>query len=63
MAKQRKKRKPDVRQQLERDLESIKMLLVLLVNKFGVEQKKIAEALGVSESTLSKMLNPKKYKS
>jgi DNA-directed RNA polymerase specialized sigma24 family protein len=49
----------------ERLLESmdiIKRLLILLVDKFGVEKSDIAKALGISQGRLSQILNPKKYK-
>lgn len=63
MAKRKKEQKSETRQSWEQDIELIKMLLVLVVNKLGVEKKEIAKALGISEATLSKMLNPKKYRS
>ena len=44
------------------DIEVLKMLMILLVNKMGVDQKDIAKALGISEGRLSQILNPKKYK-
>ncbi len=46
----------------EKDLQCIKLLLVLLANKLGVKNKEIAKAMGISESSLSKLLNPAKYK-
>ncbi|MGA2173330.1 MAG: hypothetical protein ABSG82_10040 [Sedimentisphaerales bacterium] len=48
--------------QLEGNIECIKLLLVLLANKLGVEKKEIAKALGVSGGRISQLLNPKKYK-
>ena len=48
--------------QLEDNIECIKLLLVLLANKLGVEKKEIAKALGVSAGRISQILNPKKYK-
>lgn len=43
-------------------LNEIKNLLILLLDKFEVKRDKIAEVMGVSEASLSKMLKPKKYK-
>ena len=44
------------------DINTMKILLILLVDKLGVDKINIAKALGVSTSKLSKLLNPKKYK-
>jgi len=63
MAKKGAESKGNEKEAWENDLEVIKMLLILLVSKSGVEQKEIAKTMGISEGTLSKMLNPSKYKS
>ncbi|MGD0551498.1 MAG: hypothetical protein ABSB25_02475 [Sedimentisphaerales bacterium] len=47
--------------QLEEDLKYIKLLLILLANNLGVKNKDIAKAMGISEGSLSKLLNPGKY--
>ncbi len=54
--------KSDVKEGWKEDIEVLKMLMILLVNKMGVGQKDIAKALGISEGRLSQILNPKKYK-
>ena len=54
--------KSDVREDWKQDIEILKMLMILLVNKMGVDQKDIAKTLGISEGRLSQILNPKKYK-
>ena len=54
--------KKDNKQELAENINMIKMLIVLLVNKLGVENKDIAKALGISKGRLSQLLNPKKYK-
>lgn len=51
-----------MKKSLENNLELIKTLLILLVNKLGVDKKDIAKVMGISEGNLSKILNPKKYK-
>lgn len=51
-----------IKKRLENNVELIKMLLILLVNKLGVEKIDIAKSMGISKGELSKMLNPKKYK-
>lgn len=51
-----------MKEKLGDSVELIKILLVLLVNKLGVERKDVANAMGISKGELSKMLNPKKYK-
>lgn len=43
-------------------LDMIKNLLILLLDKFEVKRDKIAEAMGISEASLTRMLKPKKYK-
>jgi uncharacterized membrane protein len=62
MAKKQSSAKDDVKKDWERDIDILKILMILLVNKMGVEQKDIAKSLGISEGRLSKILNPKKYK-
>ncbi len=57
------KKRDELNTTCENDVCTIKMLLVLLVNKMGVDRKDIATALGVSQGRLSQLLNPKKYKS
>lgn len=54
--------KGSAKQDWEEDIAILKMLMILLVNKMGVDQKEIAKALGISEGRLSQILNPKKYK-
>ena len=49
-------------QALLKDIETIKLLLVLLVNKLGVQKNEIAKTMGISEGRLSQILNPAKYK-
>jgi DNA-directed RNA polymerase specialized sigma subunit len=44
------------------ELRIIEKLLILLIDKQGVQRGEIAKVLGVSEGELSKTLNPKKYK-
>ncbi len=63
MAKKGSSIKSDGKKDWEQDITYLKMLMILLVNKMGVEQKDIAKALGISEGRLSQILNPKKYKS
>jgi predicted transcriptional regulator len=46
-----------------KELRSIKKLLVLLLMKNEVGQEEIAKALGVSQSAVSQMVNPKGKKS
>lgn len=62
MVQKNKGAKPDIKEQWKGDLELIKILLVLLANKLGVEKKEMAKAMGISKGGLSKILNPKKYK-
>jgi len=62
MAKKENSSKADVKKDWEEDISILKMLMILLVNKMGVEQKDIAKTLGLSEGRLSQILNPKKYK-
>jgi uncharacterized membrane protein len=62
MAKKVNYIKGDGKKDWEQDIAYLKMLMILLVNKMGVEQKDIAKALGISEGRLSQILNPKKYK-
>lgn len=52
----------DAKKELIDSINMIKMLLVLLVDKLGVEKKDIAKAIGISKGRLSQLLNPKKYK-
>ena len=54
--------KSNVKEDWKQDIEILKMLMILLVNKMGVGHKDIAKALGISEGRLSQILNPKKYK-
>jgi uncharacterized membrane protein len=54
--------KNEAKEDWKEDIEILKMLMILLVNKMGVEQKDIAKALGISEGRLSQILNPAKYK-
>ena len=63
MAKKGSSIKSDGKKDWEQDITYLKMLMILLVNKMGVEQKDIAKALGISEGRLSQIINPKKYKS
>lgn len=60
----KKKRMPEdeSKKDLKYNIEMIKTLLILLVNKLGVEKIDIAKSMGISKGELSKMLNPKKYK-
>jgi uncharacterized membrane protein len=53
--------KSNLKEDWKVDIEVLKMLMILLVNKMGVDQKEIAKALGISEGRLSQILNPKKY--
>ncbi len=62
MAKKGTESKGNEKEGWENDLEVIKMLLILLVSKSGVEQKDIAKTMGISRGRLSQILNPKKYK-
>ena len=50
------------RKEILDNLQMIKILLVLLVDKLGVDKKDIAKALGISQGRLSQLLHPKKYK-
>lgn len=43
-------------------VDMLKTLLILLVDKLGVEKSKIAKAMGITQGRLSQLLNPKKYK-
>jgi plasmid maintenance system antidote protein VapI len=52
----------DNKKELVDNINMIKMLLVLLVDKLGVDKRDIAKALGISPGRLSQLLNPKKYK-
>lgn len=54
--------KSNVQEDWKKDIEVLKMLMILLVSKMGVEQKDIAKTLGISEGRLSQILNPAKYK-
>jgi len=54
--------KKDNKQELADNINMIKMLLVLLVDKLGVDKRDIAKALGITQGRLSQLLNPKKYK-
>jgi uncharacterized membrane protein len=62
MAKKQSSAKDDVKKDWEQDIDILKILMILLVNKMGVEQKDIAKSLGISNGRLSQILNPKKYK-
>lgn len=62
MAKKVSSTKGDTKEDWKQDIEILKMLMIMLVNKMGVEKKDIAKTLGVSEGRLSQILNPKKYK-
>jgi uncharacterized membrane protein len=62
MSKKESFTKGSAKQDWEEDIAILKMLMILLVNKMGVDQKEIAKALGISEGRLSQILNPKKYK-
>lgn len=62
MTKKRKSSREDSKKAWENDISTIKMLLVLLVNKMGVNKTDIARTLGISEGRLSQLLNPRKYK-
>ncbi|MHC4159419.1 MAG: hypothetical protein ACYSSO_10120 [Planctomycetota bacterium] len=59
---QKKSTQPDIKESWKSDIELIKILLILLVNKLGLGQKDIAKAMGISEGRLSQILNPNKYK-
>ncbi len=48
--------------ELKSELETIKKLLALLLKHYEVKGDVIARAMGVSESTLSRMIPMKKYK-
>jgi len=52
----------DEKKELFENLNTIKMLLVLLVDKLGVDKRDIAKTLGITQGRLSQLLNPKKYK-
>ena len=41
---------------------TIKTLLILLVNKLDVKKSDIAKAMGITQARLSQLLDPKKYK-
>jgi predicted transcriptional regulator len=45
-----------------RELDAIKRLLALLMVKAGTEQKEIAIALGIDQSSVSRMLPARKIK-
>ena len=62
MAKKENSSKSGVKEDWEKDIEILKMLMILLVNKMGVERKDITKALGISDGRLSQILNAKKYK-
>ncbi len=59
--KKKRKIKSEPREQWQSDLEIIKILLILMTNKCGVNKKDIAQAIGISKGRLSQILNPKKY--
>jgi predicted transcriptional regulator len=42
-----------------KELQSIKRLLILLLMKNKVSQEEIAKALGVDQSVVSRLINPK----
>jgi uncharacterized membrane protein len=63
MTKKVKYIKGDEKKDWEQDIAHLKILMIMLANKMGVEQKDIAKSLGISEGRLSQILNPKKYKS
>lgn len=48
--------------QTDRDLESIKRLLILLLMKIGTGVTEIATALGVDKGTVSRMVPKRKIK-
>jgi predicted transcriptional regulator len=50
------------RRVLLKDIETIKLLLVILVHKLGVSKNEIAKTMGISPGRLSQILDPKKYK-
>ena len=62
MGKKKTTSKEDSKKEWENGIEVIKMLLILLVNKLGVEKKDVAKIMGISVGRLSPILNPKKYK-
>lgn len=50
-------------QKLFTDLDELKRLLILLLQKLEVKGVDIAKTLGVTKGQLSKRMDPKKYKS
>ncbi len=59
MAKTKKK---TVEDPIERQLDSIKRLLILFLMKSGTPQSEIAKALDVDAATLSRMMPAKQFK-
>jgi DNA-binding NarL/FixJ family response regulator len=55
----KKRKKPDI-DPVEKELNNIKRLLVLLLLKIGTDQTEIALALQVDESTVSKWIPARK---
>ena len=56
------KKQPKSDDPIERELDSIKRLLILLLMKKGTPQGEIAKALGVGQSTVSRMMPAKALK-
>ncbi|MEO8514050.1 MAG: hypothetical protein ABI543_10850 [Ignavibacteria bacterium] len=47
---------------LSTDLDELKRLLILLLQKFEITGVDIAKTLGITKGQLSKIMDPKKYK-
>ena len=50
------------KEDLLNNIDILKRLIILLLIKQDVDQKDIAKALGITPGTLSKILNPGKYR-
>jgi hypothetical protein len=61
MVKKKNAFRDNPKKSLEHNIEIIKTLLILLVNKMGVEKQTIAKAIGFSGGRISQILDPKKY--
>lgn len=48
--------------EFKRDLEDIKALLILFLQKIEVDNLKIADAIGMSTGRVSQLVNKNKYK-
>ena len=54
-----KQSQQDLNSDLAQDVKIMKNLLILLVNKLGVEKRDIAKSMGISAGRLSQILNTK----